>query len=78
MESMNRGQQRLLELTSEHGAGTKCAEKAGVKLNQISQWCRGTKPDAANRIKLARKLRIPMPWWDEPVAPEASTGPEAA
>lgn len=76
MEPTNRGQQRLLEITAEHGAGTKCAEKAGVKLNQISQWCRGTKPDASNRLKLSKKLRIPFSWWDE--SPAEATGDDAA
>lgn len=64
VEVTNRGQQRLLELTAKHGAAQKLADRIGAKPNQISQWCRGTKPNGSNRVILSKKARIPMSWWD--------------
>lgn len=65
IEPTNRGQQRLLELTEEHGSGVRCAEVTDLKPNQISQYRRGIKPNGPGRTKMMR-LGIPSQWWDEP------------
>jgi transcriptional regulator with XRE-family HTH domain len=64
MAPTNAGQKLLQELTAEYGAGAKAAAKAGVKQNQISQWCSGDiLPSYANRKKL-EELGIPAESWD--------------
>lgn len=64
-------------MTAAHGAGTQVADKAGVKLNQISQWCRGIKPSGPNRTKLEKGVGIISTWWDEPPVDADTTGDAA-